>query len=105
MGFAELNLNCIASESPQLFLHFHLSGAGVVREAVRHPRPLHIRRSCDMLQRYEIDFPKRQLTEWVKGHPGTNLLPVFTESKWRAEGQAWLESWGYWSDESTDTEP
>lgn len=48
-----------------------------------------------MLQRYEIDFPKRQLTEWVKGHPGTRLLPVFTESEWRAEGQAWLESWWY----------
>jgi len=44
-----------------------------------------------MLQRYEIDFPKRQLTEWVKG-PDTRLLPVFTESEWRAEGQAWLES-------------
>jgi hypothetical protein len=57
-----------------------------------------------MLQRYEVDFPKRQLTEWVKGHPGTSLLPVFTESERRAEGQAWLESWGYWSDESTDTE-
>jgi hypothetical protein len=104
-GFTELILNCMSSESPHLFLHFHLSGAGAAGEAVGRPRPPHQKKLTDMLWRCEIDFPKRQLTEWVKGHPDTRLPAVFTASEWRAEGQAWLESRGRWSDESTDTEP